>query len=156
MRKIELTKGMFAMVDDEDFEKVNQFHWYFLNGYARRAIYINSKQKIVWLHRFIMNTPNGMETDHKNGNGLDNQKINLRICTHLQNGKNRKKQSYNLTGYKGVTKVIIGIYTYWVAIIIANGKKIRLGYFKNPTDAAKAYNNAAQKYHGDFSKINYV
>src|SRR3972149_6021810 len=94
MKKIKLTKDEFALVDDEDFEYLNQFAWQCSPlGYATRRI---------GMHREIIKTPKGMYTDHINGNPLDNRKENLRIVTFSQNMLNRKRYKNNKSGHKGV------------------------------------------------------
>ena len=86
MRRIELTQNKFALVDNEDYERLNGIKWYYSNGYAVHSLYKNGKfSGRLWMHRLIMNTPTGMEVDHKNGNGIDNRKSNLRNCNHFQN-----------------------------------------------------------------------
>ena len=108
MKKIKLTKGKFALVDNEDFEYLNQWKWHLCRDYAIRRQYFKGdkiyarKVKIIWMHRLIINTPPGMETDHINGNGLDNQKNNLRIVTKSQNQHNRKLSKQNTSGFTGV------------------------------------------------------
>lgn len=98
-----------------------------------------------------MNCPNDMEIDHIDGNGLNNQKENLRICTRSENMRNRDKQADNLSGYKGVYKKD----NRYRAQITVEGKQIYLGSYQNIEDAVKAYNEASIKYHGKFSKTNF-
>src|SRR5258708_31028872 len=100
---IQLTQNQTSIIDDEDFEKINQFNWYYgKNSYATRDIKINKKRKSILLHREIINCLDNQMVDHINGNTLDNRKENLRICTKSQNGMNRGKQKNNTSGYKGV------------------------------------------------------
>ena len=95
MKIISLTNGLFALVDDEDFNRVNQFKWYANitgNGtriYARRSINGDSKKKSIYMHRFIMNCPDDMETDHQDKLTLNNQKSNLKNVTKKLNLANR-------------------------------------------------------------------
>jgi hypothetical protein len=91
------------------------------------------------------------ETDHKNGNGLDNQRKNLRSATRPQNLWNKGRRSDNTTGFKGVTKEAHG----WRAVIKANGKRRHLGYFTSPELAARAYDAAAVEMHGEFARLNF-
>ena len=163
MKEIKLTQGKVAIVDDEDYEHLRQFKWYPLRAggtiYVRRYCgRVNGKQKQLLMHREIMDTPEGESTDHINHNGLDNRKENLRICTVSENMCNRGAQSNNTTGYKGVFKYSVTYngktYSYMTAAIRHNSKLMGLGYFKTAEEAAKAYNKAALKYHGEFAKLN--
>lgn len=165
MKEIKLTQDKLAIVDDEDFERVNQYKWcYMHDGRVSHTFHtgykdltkpkrpFNQKNKTIRLHRFILNFPEGMEIDHINGNVLDNRKTNLRICNHSQNLKNCKISKNNTSGYKGITwrKDC----NKWFAYIVVNYKQIGLGYFFNKLDAATAYNVAAKKYHGEFARLN--
>lgn len=145
MKEIILSKGKVALVDDEDFEKINKYKWYFSIGYAIR----NKNGSTLKMHRVILNAPAGMDVDHKNGNGLDNQKKNIRICTHSQNLFNQGKYKNNTSGLKGVS-----IHRKkWIAKISVNSKRIELGYFKTKELAYQAYCSASIKYHGEFLQI---
>lgn len=144
---------MVALVDDEDYEYLSQHKWYaaFKNGtwYAKRGIWVDGKTKCEFMHRVIMNAPIGLLVDHKDGNGLNNQKTNIRLCTALQNARNKKP----LRKFKGTKKNICGNFE---ARIKVNGKLIQLGIFKNEIDAAITYNNAAIKYFGEFARLNII
>ena len=157
MKEIPLTQGKVAIVDDEDYEYLRQFKWYAQwdgwNWYAKRNVIVNGKQKTILMHRVIMGVPNGRHTDHINHNGLDNREINLRICTAAGNQHNTGKQRNNTTGYKGV---VITCGKYIKAQISNNGKRIHLGLFKTLEEAAKAYNEAAIKYHGEYAQLNEI
>jgi hypothetical protein len=160
MKKIALTRGFESLVDDEDYDKLNKYKWYCnKRGYAVRSDYSGSKTSNVKMHRFIMNTPFGMETDHINGDKLDNRRSNLRICTHSQNSKNRKINSNSSCGLKGVTRYVAklpsgNLYKSWVAAICLNGKRIYIGSFKTPELAHEAYVKKSLELHGEFSRIN--
>lgn len=120
------------------------------------------------MHRMILNPPQNLFVDHKDRNGLNNQRDNLRICTASQNQKN--KIATGVSKYLGVSihknkhKIylkkkklyLIYINEYWIAHINVNGKSIHLGLFKDEIEAAKAYNKAAKKYHGDFARLNII
>lgn len=103
MKQIPLTKGRFAIVDDEDFEELNRYKWYSDHkGYAaRNSPYVNGKRHVIWMHRVIAGTPAGMETDHINGIKNDNRRSNLRIATTVQNAMNRGLSKNNTSGYRG-------------------------------------------------------
>lgn len=160
MKEIQLTKGQVTLVDDDMFAYLNQFKWYASkqkNGkfYAARKIKLNSKRTSIMMHRLIINnTDSKLHTDHINGITLDNRKINLRICTNSQNQMNKNAQVNNKNGFKGVS------YNkekkkYEVSIT-ANCNKIFLGRYDNIIHAAKAYNAAAIKYHGEFASLNKI
>ena len=153
MEYINLTQGHIAIVDDEDYERVNQYKWCYCQGYAQR--YINKgykKRAIELMHRFINKTDEGLHTDHINGDGLDNRKINLRTCTASQNAMNSKTPKNNSSGFKGVywRKDI----EKWRAKIGVNRKTIHIGNYDSKIKAARAYNEAALKYHGEHAKLN--
>jgi len=150
--EIELTQGKFAIVDSEDFEKLNEHKWHYLGGYARRR---HSPKECWFMHWYIVGKPkNGFETDHINGNTLDNRKCNLRICTARENQQNSKKRKNNTSGYKGVDYK--KSHKKWRVLIMANNKRIHLGYFDTPKQAAKAYNNGAKKYYKEFARPNTI
>jgi hypothetical protein len=154
-RRIKLTHGKYAIVDVEDYEKLAQDDWHLwesgsYNQYAIRY----EKGESLKMHREIMNAPVGLVVDHKNGDGLDNRKENLRITTQAQNQYNRKKYKGKTTSqYKGV-HLKSGRKTY-TAKIGVGGKSIFLGSFENEIDAAKAYDEAAKKYHGEYARLNF-
>ncbi len=161
MKEIPLTQGKVAIVDDEDYDFLMQWKWSLTStGYARRNKWSKTKQECILMHREIANTPKGMATDHINGNILDNRKVNLRICTDSQNHMNQKKVLLRKNGknkssiYKGV-----GWHKWtctWRAYITIKRKQIGLGHFECQVLAAKAYNEAAIKYHGEFAKLNEI
>jgi len=146
MKSIPLSQGKFALVDDDDYEWISKKKWYFRgNGYAAH--------RGVLMHRAILKTPKGMSTDHIDGNKLNNQKSNLRICTHTENIQNSKRNSGNVSGYKGVSQDKAR--GRWRAYIKSNKRMIHLGYFLTAEDAAHAYDEAARKYHGEFARTNF-
>jgi len=156
MQKIQLTKGCIALVDDDDYEYLNQFKWRLADTnqwtkYAQTAIKINGKYKTFLMHRMIMNPLKNLQVDHINHNGLDNTKNNLRICTRSENCRHfRRMIKFNDFGFKGIKFKDNG----WEAEIRINGKQKYLGRSKNPIEAAKIYNIAALKYFGDYAVLN--
>ncbi len=154
MKEIQLTKGKVALVDDEDFDWLNQWSWCYNGKYAIRGFKINGKSHSVRMHRAIIDTPEGMLTDHVNGNKLDNRKENLRICSNSQNQCNRGVPQNSTSGYKGVTwaKNI----RKWRAQININGNRRKLGSFDDVLDAARAYDKAAKENFGEFACVNGV
>lgn len=155
-KRIELTKGQYTLVDDDLYDYLNQWSWNatLQNGtwYARRTD-VGPARKQIKMHRLITNAPDGMFVDHINGNGLDNRRSNLRICTREENGRNRKLYINSTTGFKGVQ--FRGEKKYRARVSF-DGRRIHLGYFETAIDAAKAYNAAAIKYHGDFARLNQI
>ena len=160
MKQIPLTQGKYAIVDDEDYDRLMAMgKWHFNGIYAAKSITYRKpcgsmSSRTIIMHRFISKAPKGLEVDHEDGNGLNNQKQNIRVCTTSQNQKNRGKQANNTSGFKGVTwNKRVG---RWYAQIQNNKKQISIGLFDCPIEAAKAYNAAAIKYHGEFAKINQI
>lgn len=157
-KEIKLTQGKVAIIDDEDLPKTNHLKWCATknkhNFYAiNSSTVISGKRKKIWMHRLVVNAPDGFEVDHLDGNGLNNQKTNLRICTRAENGRNRKKNTSSTSIYKGV-------YwrknrNRWQAQIKLNGKDIYIGRFVNEIDAAKAYDHKAKELFGNFAQLNF-
>jgi len=159
MKRIQLTQGKFALVDDADFEWLNQWKWYAHKErntfYAMRNVRVGLRWKHVYMHREILGLgfDDKRQGDHINMDGLDNRRVNLRIATHVENGRNRGKQANNTSGYKGVRWHKHA--KKWQARIEVNGKCKHLGYFIAPEDAARRYDKAARKYHGEFANVNF-
>ena len=160
MKKIPLTRGQFALVDDCDYERVMEYKWVFqphqnprYTPYARRRR--NAENPHASMHRFILNALEGMEVDHIDGNGLNNQRANMRLCTHAQN--NRNSQFNNKHGMKGVAFIPNRrAFKKWISKITADGKMKTIGYYWTMKEAAVAYNEAAIKLHGDFARLNQI
>lgn len=150
MQQIPLTKGEFAIVDDEDYEFLSQFKWCYSHGYAQRRV----NNKNVYMHRFLAGE-HGKIVDHINRNKLDNRRSNLRVCTQSENNMNRITNAVReVAKYKGAHWNKRA--NKWMACIKSNGKQIHLGYFKSEEDAANAYNYAALKYFGEYARLNVV
>jgi len=160
-RRIPLTQGKYAIVDPEDYERLNKYKWYASEGgstfYAARCVWepVNKKKRTIKMHREIINPPHPLVVDHINRNGLDNRKANLRPATKSQNTINKPciKQKGAHSKYLGVTwqKSI----NKWQAQIRAKGKPRVIGYFNDEIEAAKAYDRAAKKYHKEFAVLNF-
>ncbi len=148
MKYIELTKGKRAIVDDEDFEYLNQWKWLFDSNYARRSIGPAGNQECLYMHKLLINCPKNRKGDHINGNKLDNRKSNLRIATVSENGMNRKVSKNNKSGLKGVSF----FEGRWRAYI----QRKFLGYYSTKKEAAIAYNKAAQEFFGEFARLNKI
>lgn len=154
MKYIKLNHNLFTIVDDEDYDLVNKWKWYCKRGYAVRSIYVNKKSKKVYLHRFLMNTPEGLSVDHINGNKLDNRKANLRNCTLQQNLCNRPvSKNKDSCKFKGVYRHESG---KWLALIKKDGKRFHIGLFSEIKDAAKAYDKKAIELQGEFAHPNFI
>ena len=158
MKEIQLTQGKVALVDDEDYEYLNQFKWHIYkqnrnNFYARTVIYQNKKRIGIVMHRLLLKCE-GKIIDHISGDGLDNRRSNIRCCTKSENPINRRININNNSGYKGVSwfKVV----KKWRAQIQYKKIVYHLGTYDNRIDAAKAYNKAAIKFHGEFAKLNEI
>ena len=161
MKKIKLTQGKFALVDNEDFDYLNQWKWCVVrrknNYYAERRATAKERETSannIKMHRVIINAQPGFLTDHKDHDGLNNQKCNLRSCNNSQNKANSIKQKGQTSSkYKGVTWD--ASVNKWVAQKRFNKKTIKLGRYKSEEDAAIAYDKIAIKLHGEFAYLNF-
>jgi len=150
-RYIPLNQGKYVIVDLADYEKLIKHNWTarISPEYAVRM----EKGKTIYMHNEIMQPPAGLIVDHKDRNGLNNSRTNLRIGTMSQNSCNRKKKKGCTSKYKGVH--IDKRSGKWMAVIKFEGKSVFLGNFDNEIDAARAYDNAAKLYHGEFASLNF-
>lgn len=161
MKRIDISTkkypNVFALVDDEDFEWLNQWKWYARQSrtmiYVHRYSYKDGKSRSICMHRLITRASDDFQVDHINHNGLDNRRINLRKCTPSQNQGNSRLRVSNTSGYKGV--VWHKRDNRWRAVIKINGDRKYLGEFFCIVKAAKAYDAAARKYHGEFANTNF-
>lgn len=153
-RLIRLTQGKFAIVDEEDFERVDSLNW---SCKKHRHTYYsdtNINGKVVKLHRFIMEIFDPkIQIDHKNGNGLHCYKSNLRNATQSQNSMNQQPQKNRTSQYKGVW--LNKNNSNYVSKIHLNGKRVHIGVFTNEVDAAKAYDEKAKELFGEFARFNF-
>lgn len=153
MKRIPLTKGKFALIDDEDFSSISRWNWsitstrYYLYAHRRDG------RRLVKMHRFILSAPTNKVVDHINGNGLDNRKINLRLCSPAENARNQRKHKNNVSGFRGVSWCKRE--KKWVAYVAKDGVKKFVGYFKNKKLAALARDQKATSLHGEFAKLNF-
>jgi hypothetical protein len=151
VKTIPLTQGKVALVDDEDYDFLMQWKWFFHKRYAVRS----KNNRHIYMHRVIAKTPDGIQTDHVNGDQLDNRRSNLRHANHNENLFNQRKQKRKcLSKYKGVTRFSPS--ERWCARISYYGKLRHLGYFDSEIKAAQAYNAEAIKLFGEFAKINVI
>jgi hypothetical protein len=155
--RIPLTQGKFAKVDPEDYIWLSQFRWHCHKRehayYAVRTHWQKRVSKKILMHRLIADTPGHLVCDHINRDGLDNRKQNLRNCTKQQNNLNQTGHRDSASRYKGVywKKDM----QKWAASIQIDARRRHLGYFEDETTAAKAYDKAAKRLHGDFAALNF-
>lgn len=154
--RIPLSRGMFALVDDEDFDDVMAAKWHaHSNGgtgfYARATFWDDDGNRFRnFMHRFLTGWS---LVDHKNGNGLDNRRSNLRRATIAENARNRRLPSTNTSGFKGV--MFDKARGLWRSHIGAEGRRLTIGRFTTPEEAARAYDEAAREMYGEFAWLNF-
>lgn len=139
------------MVNSEDYEWINESPWWIMhcgNGLLYARTYNDGKR--VLMHNVIMDS---LWVDHIDSNGLNNQRNNLRLTTPTLNQANQRMRSDNTSGYRGVT--MMGPYK-WRARITEGGKRIHIGYYSTPEEAAKAFNSAAIELWGEHARLNEV
>lgn len=154
MKLIPLTQGQFSLVDDEDYERVNAHKWYAAK--KRNYFYAQREQNgaCIKMHRFIMNvTDKSIHIDHRFGNGLDNRKENLRICTSAQNSMNRDGMPKSSSPYKGVSWCKNT--NKWKSQIRKDNKLFYLGVYSDPVEAAKMYDKHAKILFCEFARLNF-
>lgn len=147
MKYILLTQGKRAIVDDEDYEWLSQFRWYYKKdrwgGYAVRHD-LENHNRLIRMHRIINNTPDSLITDHINRDKLDNQRSNLRTVTFSENSLNTNSKSSNTSGYRGIC--LSSDRKKWQARIMVKGRSIHLGLFMDINEAIRVRNLAVKKY----------
>lgn len=147
MTIIQLSQNKTSLIDDHDAEAVNKFKWHFFSGYAVRSLYKHpSGKNKEFLHNFLMGPGEGLEVDHIDGNPLNNQRENLRVCTHAQNNRNRKRAKNNTSGYKGVS--FHKNTGRWQAAL-------SLGLYSSKEEAALAFDKAAIAFFGEYASLNF-
>lgn len=154
MKEIALTQGLVTQVDDSDFDFLSQWKWRACRDkktiYAGRSIRAGGRNRTVHMHRYLLQTSTGEQVDHRDGNGLNNQRSNLRIATHGQQQRNRSLAKNNKAGFKGVQWHTQA--KKWRARIWAEGKNQSLGLYDTPEDAHAAYMEAAKSICGEFAR----
>jgi hypothetical protein len=156
MKEINLNNKKVALVDDEDFDRVNQFKWYAMKQwntfYAVHCFRIDGKRKNTFMHRFILGLKEGEQSDHIDRNGLNNQRNNFRECTNRQNSFNQVGCNKS-SQYKGV--FFDKSRNKFAAQIKLNFKSTFIGRYSDEIEAAKAYDEAAKKHFGEFAYLNF-
>lgn len=159
MKLIPLTQGLFAMIDDEDFESISSVKWCASktgnNLYALRSETVNGRRVVLKMHRVIVgHAASSLYVDHIDGNGLNNQRGNLRACTCSENLCNQRLRKNNSTGFKGVTlpTELRDSSKPFRAALRFKGKHYFLGYYESAEQAHAAYCAAASKIHGEFAR----
>jgi AP2 domain len=156
-RMIPLTRGKSAIVDEVDYEPLSQWRWYAkaqrcgFYAYRRGAKSLHGPTHIGMARQLLGLTNPKIFAEHKNGNGLDNRRANIRPATAKQNAANTSKQRNNTSGFKGVWWR--GNRQKWVAQIVVGGKSVYLGSFSRPQDASREYNAKAIELHGEFARV---
>jgi hypothetical protein len=156
-RRIRLTLGKYAIVDPEDYWALSKYDWFAVPSssiyYAMRNDFTRHKYAPVSMHRMVLAVDKGLVVDHINGNGLDERKANLRGITEAQNRLNRHKHAKASSKFKGVSRHKRT--ERWMAYISVNSRRMFLGYFDDEGEAARVYDEAAKKYHGEFARLNF-
>lgn len=155
--------NLHAAVDDRDYERVSSVVWSkhvslnrrSIRYYARRVDKSFGRRRTIYMHREILGAQRGVQVDHRDGNGLNNRRRNIRPCTQAQNNANSRPRGKS--GYKGVTPSLLGMAgpNPWKAEIKSHGKRTYLGVFATAKEAALAYDTAARKTFGEFARTNF-
>lgn len=166
MKKIKLTQGQYALVDDIDYPVLSKYKWYALKRYNNSYggfyavrnipdITKNNRQTQQKMHRFIFNlSSRKKEVDHIDGDGLNNKRKNLRVCSRIENIMNSRIRGDNTTGLKNVT--FYKPYNKYAVKLTVNGVRKFLGYFSDKKEAVQKYNFEVVKEHGEFALLNKI
>lgn len=151
MKYIPVSRGKWrTAVDDDMYGVLSLSKWHYKKGYVCRVVRgENGRYTIQYMHRIIMQTPKGMETDHIDRDKMNNQRSNLRVCTGTQNKWNRGMLRNNKTGFRGVCFAKKS--GKWQAGIRMNGKQVYLGQYSTPEEASAVYNRVAKSLRGEYA-----
>lgn len=149
---------LFALVDEEDFALVSAYTWSPTKDvstfYAKTKVRDDEgRWHTIKMHRLILGLDGPEITDHRDGNGLNNTRKNIRPATYAENANNRRLRVTNRSGYKGVTKAYRG--KRWQVAITSKGVRYHIGYFPDPISGARAYDEKAREIHGEFARLNF-
>lgn len=152
--ELPLTTGGFTLIDPEDYEWAKDWKWFLNNtGYVCRTQH--PEHRAVFLHRLIDKTPEGLKTDHINGNPKDNRRCNLRHVNWHQSAWNTSQHGKHSSQFKGVHLIRRpGRNPKWCSQITVNGEVRSLGYFVDEKEAARAYDRAAKRFFGEYARLN--
>jgi hypothetical protein len=156
-KEVKMTQGMVAIVDDQDFDLVSSIRWYPMSnrrGYGKTTYAYNPNKSVI-MHRLIAGAKDGQFVDHIDGNGLNNVRDNLRVCTRSQNSANCEKRKTNCCGFKGVTIDKRSKKNKYQATITCSGEICYLGVFPTAEAAARAYDAKARELFGEFARCNF-
>lgn len=151
MIEIPIGRGLAAVIDDDDLLLVDNRRWYAMKSKYTTYAYSTSKPTI-YMHRLILDAKPGQVVDHIDGNGLNNTRDNIRLCTQRQNIQRSVKRKIRTSAYKGVYRHR----DKWSVAIIVNGVNKHLGTFRDEADAARAYDQAALSEFGEFASLNFT
>jgi len=161
IRYIPLTRGLYAIVDAEDYEKLSKYKWHARVDEGRRTVYAarnvsyhkNGRRhnRAILMHREIMNPPEGMVVDHINGNGINNRRCNMRVCTQFENTHNNRPRKDGKSRFIGVDPHR----DKWRARVCYKGRKHHVGLFDDQVEAAKARDRKALELFGEFARLNF-
>lgn len=150
---VPLTRGKFALIDSADAHRVGGYNWQAVRisntWYAVRNERVNGLRRTVYMHRMLLGEPDG-EVDHRNLDGLDNCRSNLRVASHAENNRNKPRRRDNVSGAKGVSWDAQR--SKWFAKITADKRQIALGRFDSMDEARAAYERAAKALFGEFAR----
>lgn len=161
MKEIRLSNGRMAQVDDADFEWLSAWNWH-CHGEGRKRYAGRFERRgagvrvFISMHRVIAGAQAGQEVDHVNGDTLDNQRANLRCCSRFENHRNQRKQVKRVPSrsqYRGIGWM--KRMNRWQVRITVGYKKLFIGYHADEIEAAKMYDEAARRYHGEFACVNF-
>lgn len=158
MKEIPLPRGLVALVDDEDFKRVSQYRWQSgktnaqsRTRYAYRHELVDGKKRVTYLHRFILGAPAGMYVDHINHDGLDCRRANMRLVTPSQNRINGRRNRDGRSRFKGVSPTG----AKFKAQVGFNCEPRYFGMYDSEETAARVYDAAARRLHGEFAHTNF-
>lgn len=155
--EIPLSRGLVAIIDERDLPLVCHIKWHATSSlrdtiYAANTRQREGRRKLTLMHRVIADAPDGMLVDHRDGNGLNNRRSNLRLCTNGENQRNMRSRTGS-SRFKGV--VWHSVRKYWQAGIQHEGRYHWVGQFSTEEEAGRAYDEAALRLFGEFARLNF-